>query len=138
MRRARKRFGNAGFTLIELMIVMTILLVLVSISIPAYERSILRTHETALREELFGMRQALALYWEDKQERPQSLQELVSTGYLKILPRDPITGSSDTWVGQTLQQSDQTIVTNEESFGIVDVHSGSKDIATDGRPYSEW
>ena len=120
------------------MIVMTILLVLVTISIPAYERSILRTHETALREQLFGMRQALALYWEDKQERPQSLQELVSSGYLKMLPRDPITGSADTWIAQTLEQSDQAITSNEESFGIVDVHSGSKTIASDGKPYSEW
>ena len=124
--------------MIELMVVLTIMLVLVTIGVPMYERSILRTRETALREELFGMRQALALYWEDKQLRPQSLEELVSSGYLKVLPRDPITSSNTTWTGVTLQQSDMVIITNDEASGIVEVHSGSKMIGSDGKPYSEW
>ena len=98
------RFGPAapsmnrrGFTLIEMMIVMAIVAILVSIAVPIYNRSITRAKESVLRNNLFTMRTVIDEYTYDKQKAPQSLQDLVSDGYLRQIPVDPMTGSADTW-----------------------------------------
>src|SRR5579862_4039953 len=96
MRKAAKR-RNRGFTLIELMIVISIILILVSVALPAYNQSIVRARESVLKQNLFTLRSVISQYTLDKQKAPQSLDDLISAGYLKQLPTDPMTGRSDTW-----------------------------------------
>jgi len=124
-----------GFTLIELMIVMSIMLILITIAIPIYNRSILRARESVLRQDLFTMRQVIDQYTLDKQKAPQALDDLVSAGYLKIIPNDPFTGRNDTW--QTVQE-DVTLDPSVTEPGISDVHSGSNVVGSDGTTYSSW
>jgi general secretion pathway protein G len=124
-----------GFTLIELMIVMSILLILITIAIPIYNQSILRARESVLRQDLFTMRQVIDQYTLDKQKAPQSLEDLVSAGYIKLIPNDPFTGKNDTW--QTVQE-DTTIDPSVTEPGITDVHSGSNVVGSDGTAYSSW
>ena len=122
-----------GFTLLELMIVITVIIILAAIVLPQYQKTILATREAVLREDLFKMRILLDQYAADKQKLPQSLDDLVAGGYLRELPKDPITG-----------QADWTIVTGEDSTssggeqGVTDVHSASTDTSSEGTPYSEW
>jgi general secretion pathway protein G len=124
-----------GFTLIELMIVISIILILVSISIPIYTKSIVQAKEAVLRDDLFTMRSCIDQYTLDKQKAPQSLQDLVSAGYLRTLPKDPFTGSSDTW--QTTTDDTLTDPSQTEP-GITDVHSGASGVGSDGTAYSSW
>jgi general secretion pathway protein G len=133
LKRTKRR--DSGFTLIELMIVMSILLILITIAIPIYNQSILRARESVLRQDLFTMRQVIDQYTLDKQKAPQSLEDLVSAGYIKLIPNDPFTGRNDTW--QTVQED----TTNDPSVtepGISDVHSGSSVVGSDGTAYSTW
>src|SRR5438046_7556047 len=88
---------DRGFTLIELMIVISLILILVSVSIPAYNQSILRAKESVLRQDLFQLRSLISQYTLDKQKAPQSLDDLVQAGYIKQIPVDPMTGSNSTW-----------------------------------------
>ena len=134
--RGNRSPGTAGFTLIELMIVMVIIGILASIAIPAYTRSVHAAREAALREDLYEMRRAIDSYTVDKQKAPQALQDLVTAGYLKEIPRDPITNRNDTWMPVTsdvLSTVDQT-----DAGGIDDVHSGAQATGTDGRAYNTW
>lgn len=131
----RIRNGRSGFTLIELMIVMAIIVILVSISIPYYQKSILRAKESVLRNNLFTMRTVLDEYTYDKQKAPQTLQDLVGEGYLREVPRDPITGGNSAWK-TVMEDAGQSVNQNEP--GIFDVHSGSDKMSLDGTPYSEW
>jgi general secretion pathway protein G len=133
LRYRRKR--ARGFTLIELMIVMSILLILITIAIPIYNQSILRARESVLRQDLFTMRQVIDQYTLDKQKAPQSLEDLVSAGYIKLIPNDPFTGRNDTW--QTVQE-DTTLDPSVTEPGISDVHSGSNVVGSDGTAYSSW
>jgi general secretion pathway protein G len=133
VRRRTKR--SRGFTLIELMIVMSILLILITIAIPIYNQSILRARESVLRQDLFTMRQVIDQYTLDKQKAPQSLEDLVSAGYLKVIPNDPFTGRNDTW--QSVQE-DVTLDPSVTEPGISDVHSGSNVVGSDGTTYSSW
>jgi general secretion pathway protein G len=133
LRRTRKQ--NRGFTLIELMIVMSILLILITIAIPIYNQSILRARESVLRQDLFTMRQVIDQYTLDKQKAPQSLDDLVSAGYIKQIPNDPFTARNDTW--QTVQE-DTTLDPSVTEPGITDVHSGSNVVGSDGTAYSSW
>ena len=126
---------DRGFTLIELMIVMSILLILITIAIPIYNQSILRARESVLRQDLFTMRQVIDQYTLDKQKAPQSLDDLVSAGYIKQIPNDPFTGRNDTW--QTVQE-DTTLDPSVTEPGITDVHSGSNVVGSDGTAYSSW
>lgn len=124
-----------GFTLLELMIVMTIIGLLAAIAIPSYVNNIRRAKEAVLREDLHTMREAIDSYTVDKQKAPQSLDDLVQAGYLKTMPVDPITGRSDTWIpaeDDTLSTIDQT------EPGIDDVHSGAQATASDGTSYATW
>jgi general secretion pathway protein G len=126
---------ESGFTLIELMIVMSILLILITIAIPIYNQSILRARESVLRQDLFTMRQVIDRYTLDKQKAPQSLEDLVSAGYIKQIPKDPFTGRNDTW--QTVQE-DTTLDPSVTEPGITDVHSGSNVVGSDGTAYNTW
>jgi len=117
------------------MIVISLLLILMAIAVPIYNQSILRAKESVLKQDLFTMRQVIDQYTLDKQKAPQSLQDLVSAGYMKSMPKDPFTAREDTWVPV---QDDTVEDPNQTEPGISDVHSGSSLVGSDGRPYSEW
>lgn len=128
------RRKSRGFTLMELMIVISLILILVSISIPAYNQSILRARESVLKQDLFQLRSLLSQYTLDKQKAPQALDDLVSGGYLKQIPKDPMTGAAD-W---TVEQEDTVMSPDQTDPGIDDVHSSSNQIGSDGTAYSSW
>ena len=132
------KLGNRrdrGFTLIELMIVISMILILVSISIPAYNQSILRAKESVLRQDLFQLRSLISQYTLDKQKAPQSLEDLVQASYIKQLPIDPMTGSNSSW---TVEQEDSVMSVDQQEPGISDVHSGAEGMSSDGTAYSSW
>lgn len=124
---------SPGFTLLELMIVITVIIILAAIVLPQYQRTILATREAVLRDDLYKMRTLLDQYAADKQKMPQSLEDLVTAGYMRELPKDPMTG-----------QADWTVVTGEDpnskdgEQGVIDVRSASTDVSTEGTPYNEW
>ena len=124
-----------GFTLIELMIVISMILILVSMSIPAYNQSILRAKESVLRQDLFELRSLISQYTLDKQKAPQALDDLVQAGYIKQIPTDPMTNSNSTW---TVDQEDSVMSVDQQDPGISDVHSGATDTSSDGTAYSTW
>src|SRR5689334_25268455 len=117
------------------MIVISVLLILLSIAIPAYRTSIIHARESVLKQDLFQLRSLIQQYTLDKQKAPQSLDDLVSAGYIKQIPKDPFTGSADTW---TTDQEDVLLSVDQQQPGIVDVHSGSSQNSTEGTPYSSW
>jgi general secretion pathway protein G len=127
--------SKRGFTLIELMIVMTIVTILVSIAVPLYQKSVLRARESVLRQNLFTLRTVIDEYTYDKQKAPQTLDDLVSEGYLRQVPLDPMTGSNRTW---KLIMEDALTSVNQTEPGIFDVRSGSDKTSLEGTTYSEW
>ncbi|MEW5979433.1 MAG: prepilin-type N-terminal cleavage/methylation domain-containing protein [Acidobacteriota bacterium] len=129
------RSKHDGFTLIELMIVLTIISVLVSIAIPIANSAIVRAKEAVLKSNLQTLRVLIDQYTADKLKAPQSLDDLVTAGYLRSIPKDPITNSAETW--QTVQE-DAALFPEQTEFGIYDVKSGSNAISSEGTPYSEW
>jgi|SRR5687767_12265188 len=134
--QARSRLSKAaqaGFTLLELMIVISIIIILAAITLPQYQKTIMHTREAVLRDDLFKMRSLIDQFAADKGRLPQSIDELVSEGYLREVPVDPFTGQKD-WAITTGEDSNS--LTGEQ--GMTDIHSSSSDISTDGRPYSEW
>ena len=131
MRNGRPR---AGFTIIELMIVMTVVSILVAVAVPMYQKSVVRAKESVLRQNLFTLRSVIDEYTYDKAKAPQALSDLVEQGYLRQLPLDPMTGSSD-W--STIQEDAVTSV-NQTEPGIFDIRSKSDKKSLEGTPYSEW
>jgi len=127
--------SEAGFTLIELMVVMLIIGVLMAIAVPNYVAAVKAAKEATLKEDLHVLRQAIDSYTMDKQKAPQSLQELVESGYLKAVPVDPMTRTNDSWVPD---QSDSMHSIDQSEPGIDDVHSGDQEAGSDGQPYSTW
>jgi len=127
--------GESGFTLVELMIVMTIIGILSAIAIPSYVRSVQKAKEAVLKEDLHTMRMAIDSYTVDKEKAPQGLDDLVQSGYLKTLPIDPMTSRNDTWI---VGQSDTLMDINETQGGINDVHSGSQGLSSEGTTYNTW
>ena len=129
----RKKSG--GFTIIELMVVISIIMIIVSIAVPIYTQSILRAKEAVLRQDLFAMRSAIDQYTMDKSKAPQALRDLMQEGYLREIPKDPFTDSRDTW---QVVQEDVLLSIDQNQPGITDVHSGSNRMGSDGTAYSTW
>jgi len=124
---------QAGFTLLELMIVISIIIILASITLPQYQRTIMHTRETVLKDDLRKMRTLIDQFGADKGRLPQSLDELVSEGYMRDVPIDPFTGQKD-WAITTGEDANSS----DGQQGMTDVHSASAETSTEGTAYSEW
>ena len=135
--RAKRNTGARGFTLLELMIVISMLLILVSIAAPMYRQQILHARESVLRQNLFTLRTLISQYTLDKQKAPQSLEDLVSAGYLKQIPVDPMSGAAD-WTADQAAEDTISSPDQQDEGGIDDVHSSSIQIGTTGTAYNTW
>ena len=124
-----------GFTLLELMIVLTIIAILASIAVPMYQATILRAKEAVLKENLHSLRSVIDQYTVDKRTAPQSLEDLIAAGYLREVPEDPITDSRTTW---QVEFGSTAMVPDQLDTGIVDVRSSAPALSTEGTPYSDW
>jgi general secretion pathway protein G len=129
------RKQDAGFTLMELMIVMAIIGILMLIAVPRFQAAVKQAQEAVLKEDLHVLRTAIDSYTMDKQKAPQSLDDLVQDGYLREVPVDPFTHSKDSWATET---SDSMHSLDQTEPGIDNVHSGSQDTGSDGQSYSSW
>ena len=127
--------GSGGFTLIELIVVLSLVVILASIGLMAYTSSVQRGREAVLREDLYRMRDAIDQYYADKGKYPSSLDALVSEQYLRKIPDDPFTKTADSW--QTVPAEPDPGNPSAEP-GIYDVKSGSEAVAIDGSKYSDW
>src|SRR5229473_4670743 len=123
----------SGFTLLELMIVISIIIILVSVALPQFQKTIMHARETVLHDDLFKMRSLIDQYAADKGKLPQSLDDLVTAGYMREVPKDPITDNKD-WVMATGDDPYST----QGGTGITDLHSASGDVSSEGTPHSEW
>ena len=132
--RALQPRGMAGFTLLELMIVLSIIMILVSIAVPVYNQSIVQARESVLRQNLSTLRNVIQQYTLDKQKAPQGLDDLVTAGYLRQVPVDPMTREPN-W---EVVQEDTLMSVDRQDPGITDVHSASNGTASDGTAYSSW
>src|SRR5437660_1317462 len=129
----RRFFRNVrGFTLLEMMIVLSIILILMAIAVPVYNQSILRSREAVLRQDLFTLRSVISQYTLDKQKAPQSLDDVVQAGYMKQIPSDPFT-SQPNW---QVEQEDVLLAVDQQEPGISDVHSASNQTSSEGTAYS--
>jgi general secretion pathway protein G len=124
-----------GFTLIEMMIVMAIIVILIAVAIPFYQKALIRAKESVLHNNLSAIRNTIDEYTYDKQKAPQSLQDLVTGGYLRQVPEDPITKSTDSW---KIIMEDAGQAVNATEPGIFDVRSGATGKSLEGTPYSDW
>lgn len=128
--------GNSnarGFTLLELMIVMFIMVILVAVALPQYQQSVVHARESVLKDDLFQMRKLIDQYAADKGKLPQSLEDLVSSNYMREIPVDPMTDEKD-WRVDTGEDPNS----REGEQGVIDIHSSSTDTSSEGTPYSEW
>src|SRR5437763_13146482 len=134
-RVARGRLHNArGFTLMELMVVISVMIILMAIAIPNYNRTVIQSRESVLRSNLSTLRSVISQYTLDKQKAPQSLDDLVTAGYLRQVPPDPMTRQPN-W---EVVQEDVMMAVDQQEPGITDVHSASTQTASDGTAYSTW
>ena len=132
--RTSRVLPEAGWTLVELLVVLSLVAVLASMAMVSYGTAVTRSREAVLKEDLFRMRDAIDQYFADRNEYPTSLDELVTQGYLRTIPDDPFTASSTTWL-PIPADFDQS---NSLAQGIFDVRSGSERLAIDGSRYAEW
>ena len=133
--RMKRLSSVPGFTMIELLIVLTLVVILASLGMVQYRNSVRRAEEAVLKENLFRMRDAMDQFYADKNKWPGDLSELVSEGYIREIPEDPITDSKDTWRTETAEPDANNPAS---SVGIDNVFSGSEATALDGTQYSEW
>ncbi len=125
-----------GFTLIEVMIVVTLVVILASVGMATYTNSVHRAREAVLKEDLFRMRDAIDQFYADRNQYPQGLEDLVAEGYLRAIPKDPMTDSAETW---NVEQSENDANNPAAIAGIVNVRSGSEAVSPlDGSKYAEW
>ena len=129
------RHRSEGFSLLEMMMVVTLILIIASIATPIYRSVVVRAREAVLADHLYTLRYLIDRFTLDNGRAPLRLEELVEKGYLGRLPTDPFTGSNETW--QEVQETSPPSPT-QKYLGIIDVHSGSDGIALDGTPYSAW
>jgi general secretion pathway protein G len=134
MVKMSKNRRTRGFTLIEMMIVVSLVLILLSVAVPLYNQAILRAKESVLRQDLFNLRSVISQYTLDKQKAPLALDDLVQANYIKVIPKDPISGKAD-WV---VEQEEVLLAVDQQEPGISDVHSASNLTASDGTAYSSW
>jgi len=121
--------------MIELLVVVSLIIVLAGIGIAQYRNAVTRSQEAVLKEDLYRLRDLIDQYYADKQKYPQTLEDLVTEGYLRAVPKDPFTGSADTW---QLIQAEPDPGNPAAELGVYDVKSGSDRTALDGSKYSEW
>ncbi|MDP2915269.1 MAG: type II secretion system protein [Candidatus Aminicenantes bacterium] len=131
------RRKSKGFTLIEMVIVFTLIGILVGLALPQYQNAMKKARESVLKETLFVLRKLIDQYYTDKSKYPDSLQALVDEKYLRKIPADPITGKSDAWI-EVKEQPTVDELEPGQAFGVVDVHSSSEDKSLDGTPYNTW
>jgi len=131
----RWRRSERGFTLIEILVVVTLIVVLASIGMASYTNSVRRAREAVLREDLFRIRDAIDQFYADKNKYPQTLADLVSEKYLREIPKDPMTNSADTW---TLVPAEADPANPAAEPGVYDIKSGSEDTSLDGSRYADW
>jgi general secretion pathway protein G len=135
LKHGRNFMGRSfGFTLLEMIIVITIMGILLSIAVPIYTQSLLRSREAVLKNDLFELRKLISQYTLDKQKAPQSLDDLVQGGYIKTIPKDPMTNEAN-WEAPTCEELESI---DQQDPGICDVHSASNAISTEGTAYSTW
>ena len=135
LRNGKRRSGLAGFTLLELMVVIAIILILITMAAGQYQRSVLRAREATLKQDLLVMRQAIQQYTLDKQQAPTSLEDMVQAKYLQSIPVDPITRHRD-WHADF---QDVMLTPDQTTTGITDVHSSSNGVSPfENTPYSSW
>nr|WP_281415129.1 prepilin-type N-terminal cleavage/methylation domain-containing protein [Geobacter hydrogenophilus] len=128
-----------GFTLVELMIVVTIIGILATIAVPSYKWSLIKAREAVLRENLYSIRSSIDQFYADQGKYPDSLQDLVDKKYIHGLPTDPFTRKADSW--ETIAPPEPTAEAASgkvDTGNVYDVHSGSDLVGTDGKPYKEW
>jgi general secretion pathway protein G len=130
----RKPSNASGFTLLEMMIVISIIIILMAVAIPNYNRTVIQSRESVLRSNLSTLRSVISQYTLDKQKAPQSLDDLVQAQYLRQIPVDPMTKETN-W---EVVQEDVMMAVDQQEPGITDVHSASSGVATDGTAYSTW
>jgi general secretion pathway protein G len=135
MRTPGRRTAARGFTMIELLVVVSLIVVLAGIGMAQYRNGVTRAQEAVLKEDLYRMRDALDQYHADKQKYAASLEDLVTEGYLRAMPKDPFTQSSDTWLPVPAEPDESD---PEAATGVYDVKSGSDRTALDGSKYAEW
>ena len=134
----RNKTASQGFTLIEVIIVFTLIGILVGLALPQYQTAVRRARETSLKQNLNILRTLINQYYTDKMQFPATLRTLVDEGYLRVIPIDPITNSSETWIEIPEVLNPEDMLSGMEIPGIADVQSGSDRIATDGTLYSSW
>ena len=134
-RGGRRGTSALGFTLIELLVVVSLITVLAGIGMVQYRTGVRRAQEAVLRENLFRLRDSIDQFYADKQQHPETLEDLVAGGYVRTIPKDPFTGSSETW---QMIQAEPDPANPATQLGIYDVKSASDRTALDGSKYSEW